>query len=326
MSLDIKDGAGVTKTLATGFGDGSGTPFKSPTAVGIGDVADAAVVSGSVSGSVIAILKGIFTSLIALAASVGAGIGTVVGTISTTLGTINTSNSAISTSTGAVADAAVASGSVSGSIIAILKGVYNTLLNSVINRNLLATPIVLFNMTTRQAGVTQKGLVFPTTIACTLPTLGGGTAANITNSANVCGGAFSPLSNWSGVLLDFACVGPNAADTLTIEIGRVKASTGIAEILASAVLTASATTLAVSINPFTGVAHSAVTWRFSDTVALTLTNQIGSVMISQGGTSGNLAQLYLNCHDVAYYYVVITALSDGGTRTTEVMCVMTPVT
>lgn len=197
-------------------------------------------------------------------------------------------------------------------------------------RNLLQSPTTLFNMTTRQAGVTQKGLIFPTTIALTggsLPAKDSGTGGivTITNSSNVCGGVFAPREIWDSVLIDLAVVGQNAADTLTIEIGRVKASGGIAEVLASVVLTASAVTLAVSKDPFTGATHSAVTWRFPDVAAITATSQLGDVLTALGGTSGNLAQLRLNCHDVSYYYVVITAFSDGGTRTSEVMCDITPV-
>lgn len=187
--------------------------------------------------------------------------------------------------------------------------------------------IRLFDMTTRQAGATQKALLFPTTVACTLPTKGGGTAANITNSGNVCGGAFSPDPRWDSVLLDFACVGENAADTITLEIGRVKASGGIAEVLASVVLTASSITLAASVDPFTGAAHSAVTWKFYDVTTITWNgngNAIGEILQEIGGTSGNLSQLRLSCHDVAYYYIVITAFSDGGVRTTEFVCDMTP--
>ncbi len=185
-------------------------------------------------------------------------------------------------------------------------------------------PAQLFDMTTRQAGTTQKGLIFPTTIACTLPALGTGAVANITNSSNVCGGAFAPDQRWDSVFLDFAAQGQNAADTITVEIGRIKKSTGIAELLASVVLTASSTTLAVSVDPFTGAAHAAATWRFFDVTAITSYSGLGDVLQALGGTSGNLSQLKLNCHDVAFYYVQITAFADGGTRTTEVICDITP--
>lgn len=61
MSLAVKDAAGSSINLATGSGDGAGTPFKSPAAVGIGDVADAAVTNPASSASVIAALKGLLT-------------------------------------------------------------------------------------------------------------------------------------------------------------------------------------------------------------------------------------------------------------------------
>lgn len=188
-----------------------------------------------------------------------------------------------------------------------------------------ATPTTLFEMVTRQTGVTQKALVFPTTIACTLPAVGSGAVANITNSSNVCGGAFAPNPTWDNVLIDLAVVGQNAADTVTIEIGRVKAGTNtVAELLATVVLTASASTLVLAANPFNGAAHGSVTWRFPDATTITANNSLGLVLQSLGGTSGNLAQLQLSCHNVAYYYIVITALSDGGTRTTNVICTITP--
>lgn len=185
-------------------------------------------------------------------------------------------------------------------------------------------PTQLFDMTTRQAGVTQKGLIFPTTVACTLPAAGYGAVANITNSSNVCGGVFAPKPTWSSVLLDLAVVGQNAADTTTIEIGRIKASGAVAEVLASVVLTASATTLAVSVDPFTGAAHSAVTWRFPDVVTITANANLGQVLTELGGTNTNLAQLVLNCAEAQFYYVVITAFSDGS-RTSELIVDMTPI-
>ncbi len=193
--------------------------------------------------------------------------------------------------------------------------------------NLLTTPFNLFTMAPRQTGVTQKGLVFPTTIACAaLPTVGYGKAANLTSSSNVCGGVFAPLPQWDSVLIDLGVVGQNAADTLTMEIGRVKAVGGIAEILASVVFTASSVTLATSlVEPFTGAAVASTTWRFMDATTITANSQLGDVLQALGGTSGNLSQLRLNVHDAALYYAVITALSDGGTRTTKVVCDICPI-
>lgn len=65
MTLTVKDASGSSINLATGSGDGSGAPFKSPAATGIGDVADSAVTNPASSGSIIALAKGLLTKLAA---------------------------------------------------------------------------------------------------------------------------------------------------------------------------------------------------------------------------------------------------------------------
>lgn len=57
MSLSIKDGAGATKVLATGAGDGSVTPFQSPVSVAVGAQADAAASSDTGTFSVLSLVK-----------------------------------------------------------------------------------------------------------------------------------------------------------------------------------------------------------------------------------------------------------------------------
>jgi hypothetical protein len=71
MPISVKDAAGSTQSLATGSGDGSGTPFKSPGAVGIGAVADVLATDSTSSWSMIALLKGILAKAIAGIVSIG---------------------------------------------------------------------------------------------------------------------------------------------------------------------------------------------------------------------------------------------------------------
>jgi hypothetical protein len=199
----------------------------------------------------------------------------------------------------------------------------------VVTPNLQLAPVVLFDATANQAGVTQQGKLFPTTIAISggsLPAVGSGTAGitALTNSGNTCGAVFSPLATWDSVLLDFAGVGNASTNTIAFEIGRLKASGAIPDVLASAVLTSSTLTLgATTTNPFTGAGgHASVTWRFLDTVALTNLGVLGDVLTAVSGVSGNgPAQLKLNVHDAQYYYLLVTALNANFT---EVLCCLTP--
>jgi len=239
---------------------------------------------------------------------------------------------------GDTADAPVIDSTQPGTMIGLLKGIVKLLgfgsspstPMSTASYGLQTAPANLFELTVAAStGVTQKGKVFPTTIACAaLPTIGSGTAANLTNGGNVIGGVFSPDPKWDSVLLDFAVVGSNATDTIAIEIGRVKTGANtVAEVLATGVLTVSAgaTVGPTLFNPFNGSGHSSVTWKFIDATALTQNNSLGLVLQSLGGTTGNFSQLQLSCHNVAYYYVIITTLTDGN-RTTNFLCTMTPQT
>jgi len=189
-------------------------------------------------------------------------------------------------------------------------------------------PVTLFDALANQAGTTQLGLLFPTTIAIAaggLPALGSGKSVNLTNAGNICGAIFAPDPRWDSVLLDFAGVGTDAGDLLTIEIGRLKAPGAVPDVLASVVLTTSgiAALGPTAVNPFTGLAHASVTYLFFDATAITAYSALGDLLQAVSGTSGNgLSQLLLNVHAEAYYYVLITALDAAFS---EVLAAMTPV-
>lgn len=186
-------------------------------------------------------------------------------------------------------------------------------------RNLLTGPSLLFDQLANQAGTTQSAKLFPTTIAIAggaLPAKNSGTVGitALTQGGNTVGAVLSPRDVWGSVLLDIAGVGAIAGKTVTLEIGRIKASGGIPDVLASVVLTTSGTTLGpTAINPFTGAAHSSQTWDFFDAVTITALSPLADVLVSVSGVSGNgPAQLRLNVHDSSYYYVLITALDGLG--------------
>jgi hypothetical protein len=193
--------------------------------------------------------------------------------------------------------------------------------------NLQASPQTLFDATTNQAGVSQLGALFPTTIAITtgLPTVGSGSSTTLTNSSNVCGAVFSGATTWGSALLQIAGVTGTAGETITVEIGRVPASGAMAEALASVVFTASSLTIgATTTNIFTGATgHSSVTWRLFDVTTITSYSHVGDVLQAVGGTSGVPSQLLINTSAEAFYYVVITALNAAWT---EVLCAITPTT
>jgi hypothetical protein len=75
VTLAVKDATGASINLATGSGDGSGTPFLSPVAVAAGAPADAAASSLPASWSMISLLKGIWALLSGtLAVSLGSDV------------------------------------------------------------------------------------------------------------------------------------------------------------------------------------------------------------------------------------------------------------
>jgi hypothetical protein len=197
----------------------------------------------------------------------------------------------------------------------------------VLSPGLQNAPITLFDQTTNQAGTTQSALFFPTTVALSaaLPAVGSGNVVTITNSSNICGAIFAPKVGWDSVLLDLIGVGGLSTNTITIEIGRLKASVAVADVLASAILSGSTTTLgATTVNPLTGATgHSSVTWRFIDAITLTTKTNLAEVLIGINGVvSLGPSQMRIQCHDAAYYYVLITALHANWT---EILSTITPV-
>ena len=194
--------------------------------------------------------------------------------------------------------------------------------------NLESGPVALFDQTVNQAGVSQQNKLFPNTIAITggLPTIASGTVATLTNSSNVCGAVFSPHPAWGAVMLDIASVGATSGKTLTIEIGRLAASGALTQVLASVTYTTGSSTIgATTTNILTGAGgHSSVTWRLFDTTVITTYNSLGTVIQGISGSSGNgSSQLVLNCNNIPYYYVVITALDASFS---EILSVITPTT
>jgi hypothetical protein len=222
---------------------------------------------------------------------------------------------------------AAVSAYISGTLTATAHGASNIYFHKGVfsyNPNIAATPQTLFDITTTQAGVTQLGQIFPTTIALTaFPPLKSGQIVTLTNSGNVCGAIFAPDSIWDSVLIDFAAYTTLAA-TLTIEIGRIATPGAMAQVLATAVLTASSfSTGLITTNPFTGATgHSSVNWRFFDGIVLTSLGQLGQVLVSINGASGSgPSQLILSCHEMAYYYIQI--ISSTGTLS-ETLVAITP--
>jgi hypothetical protein len=208
-------------------------------------------------------------------------------------------------------------------------GAGTNVIGGVTLNNLQAAPINLFELVVATTlGATQSALFFPTTIAITggLPAIGSGAVANLTNVGAVCGGVFAPDPRWDSVLLEFAEVGGADDTTVVIEIGRLKAAGAVPEVLASVTLTAGAVTLAGnSLNPFTGLAHSNVTWRFFDNATLAANlSGLGDVLLANGGgvVDGEKPTLVLAVHDAAYYYCQVTAQASG--TMTNILCTMTP--
>lgn len=177
------------------------------------------------------------------------------------------------------------------------------------------------------AGATLSKLQWPSTYTVTLPAANSGAAgvANILASSNVIGGVFSPGVSWGGVILDFAGVG--AADlTAVVEIGRLamngpSANAVMPQVLASVSLKSITTsgTFTANINPFTGAAAAATTYRLFDLVTLTAKSALAEVLLNVGGAEDNTpSQLLLDTTHSPYYYCVLTSIS---TLTEVAMCI-----
>jgi hypothetical protein len=162
----------------------------------------------------------------------------------------------------------------------------------------------------------------PGSFTCSLPSIADvASPANILSGASVVGGVFAASKRDQSILLDFCCVG--AADlTLVVEIGKLHMLGAIAMPLASVSIKSmtNAGTIA-NVNPFTGLAVAATTFRLFDLAAITALGKIGQVVTVVGGAEDDTpAQLALMVDDAQYYYAIITSIS----TITEVVCVMTP--
>ena len=82
MAIGIKDADGATQQFATGSGDGSATPYKSPAAVSIGATDDAAAGTDTATSSLIGLAKRLLQRLTALLpAALTSGGGMKVGVV-----------------------------------------------------------------------------------------------------------------------------------------------------------------------------------------------------------------------------------------------------
>lgn len=124
------------------------------------------------------------------------------------------------------------------------------------------------------------------------------------------------------MLLDFCAVG-SADQTLVVEIGKLYIAGAMAMPMASVSLKSITNSGTVAnVNPFTGVAVAATTYRLFDLATITANDNTDAVFTLQNGTENDTpTQLKLAVDDSTYYYVVITTLPAG---LTEVICVMTP--
>ncbi len=181
-------------------------------------------------------------------------------------------------------------------------------------------PIELFTATV--AGSSLAKTLFPGAFTCSLSPDGNGISVAIvdSNGATV-GGLFSPGYNWSAVLIDVAAVG--AADkSLVLEFGKVNAAGGMAIPVASVTLKSiSSSGTIADVNPYTGVATPAVTWRLFDLA--TITNAGAYAQLSKnvgGGETESPSQLFATMDEAQWYYLMTTDLD----TLTSVSCYITP--
>ncbi len=173
-------------------------------------------------------------------------------------------------------------------------------------------PSVLIDTATA-GGATQAKTLFPNaTYTATLPSIGSGQSAPITkvSDGSVVGGIFAPGTNWPGVLLDYAGVGA-AVVTVTVEIGKLQASGGICQPLASVTLKSITTAGTVAdVNPFTGATTTGTTWRLYDAATITGLGSYDALSKNIGGTeSEQPSELFLTTDEAPYYYAIVTDLS-----------------
>lgn len=187
-------------------------------------------------------------------------------------------------------------------------------------------PTTLFNATV--AGATMAKTVFPGTLnSCTLPSpmLGSGNIQvapiTITASGFAAGGVFAAPANCTAVTVDFACIG--AADlTANVEFGQLFTSGAIAQPFASLAIKSITTagTLA-NINPYTGEATAATTWRMFDLATITGGQNVKQLFANIGGTETDLpVQFQFDTSRATWYYIMCTNLS----TITQLSCYITP--
>lgn len=178
-----------------------------------------------------------------------------------------------------------------------------------------------FNLCTATgAGATLAKTLWPGTYTVTLPSAG--SVATLYNSTTPIGGVFKPNSATQSALIDFACVG--AADaTVTLEIGGLAANGAIPEVIAQVTLKTITTSGTVAnVNPFTGTAVAATTFRMVDLISISGRSNVSQLLTWVGGTEDNQpSTLVLDTRQFSWYYLTITSL--GGL--TSVTPVLTPI-
>ena len=185
-------------------------------------------------------------------------------------------------------------------------------------------PRTLFLAT--DAGATLAKTFWPGTFTVTRPGSPGEVQSILDATPDVLGCAFKKGGGWAAMRLDFAIVG-GADLSPAIEVGRFfhnpDGSKSIAQVLAAATLKSITTsgTVTANLNPFTGEAVAATTFRLIDRVTLTNYSNLGQVLVGQGGTENNLpASITIDLNESEHYYILVTSL---GTAT-SVLCVGTP--
>ncbi len=181
-------------------------------------------------------------------------------------------------------------------------------------------PFTLFDATV--VGTTLLKTLWPGPLdALTLPAQGSGTATPLKVSTVTVGAVLAVKPNWSSLLLDFAALGA-ASQHLVVEIGKLGVNGAMPTVLGSVDLESIVTSGTIAnVNPFTGVATPAKTWRMFDLVAITAAFQLGQLLVSVGGVQDNTpAQLTLDVSEAPWYYVLVTNLNS----LTEALCVVTP--
>lgn len=187
----------------------------------------------------------------------------------------------------------------------------------------ILAPFDLFTATA--AGSTLSKLAFPGATFGIASYPAQGTAKSITSTVGgttVIGGIFAPQTGWGAVNLDFAVAG--AADTtLVVEIGGVQVPGAIPEVIASVSLKSitNSGTFTANLNPFTGKAVAATTYRLIDLTTITTRSNVAQLVTLVGGLEDDTpSTLLLDVRQFCYYYVLVTNLGAN----TSALCDVTP--